>query len=102
MLPDPDNHNGFRPTDIPCHAEVSWNDDALIISTSLVPGIRARLHQMPGAPLFFRADLEDGEALVVQFQANGMLRAVSHTNRDASGELRYGKGHHGMGIMECF
>ena len=89
-VPNPANPMvGLRFTGKPCHAAVRFDDSgAARVESSFVPGRAVGL--TPLAETFYLGELGGGSALVVQFDGDGALLALTYTSYDEAGDLNYG------------
>ena len=100
-VPNPANPMvGLRFTGKPCDAVVRVGDSgAARVESSFVPGRVVDL--TPVADTFYLGELGGGSALVVQFDGDGALLALTYTSYDEAGDLNYGVSGAGTFIKEC-
>ncbi len=100
-VPNPANPMvGLRFTGKPCHAAVRFDDSgAARVESSFVPGRAVGL--TPVAETFYLGELGGGNALVVQFDGDGALLALTYTSYDEAGDLNYGVSGAGTFFKEC-
>ena len=100
-VPNPANPMvGLRFTGKPCDAVVRVDDSgAARVESSFVPDRVVDL--TPAADTFYLGDLGGGSALVVQFDGDGALLALTYTSYDEAGDLNYGVSGAGTFIKEC-
>ena len=100
-VPNPANPMvGLRFTGKPCDAVVRVDDSgAARVESSFVPGRVVDL--TPVADTFYLGELGGGSALVVQFDGDGALLALTYTSYDEAGDLNYGVSGAGTFIQEC-
>ena len=100
-VPNPANPMvGLRFTGKPCDAVVRVDDSgAARVKSSFVPSRVVDL--TPVADTFSLGELGGGSALVVQFDGDGALLALTYTSYDEAGDLNYGVSGAGTFIKEC-
>ena len=100
-VPNPANPMvGLRFTGKPCAVVLRIDDSgAARVESSFIPGRAVGL--TPVADTFYLVELDDGSALVVQFNGDGALLALTYTSYDEAGDLNYGVSGAGTFFKEC-